>query len=206
MKTIRKTPVIVFDFGAVLVDWSPYYLYRKVMKDDAEIAAFLEEIDFHNWNPQFDKGVPFEQGVEEKCASFPHRADLIRRFNSHWLDTMGEVMQNTVEIMRRLKSAGFTLFGLSNWSVSKFNLVKERFQFLDYLDGYLLSGEVKQIKPDPEIFQSLLKKFDLTARDCLFIDDSAPNIQAAKNLGFQTIQFKSAEQLAAELEYLGIVF
>jgi 2-haloacid dehalogenase len=206
MKTLQKTPVIVFDFGAVLVDWSPYYLYRKVMNSDEDIRVFLEEIDFKNWNPQFDKGVAFEQGVDEKCADFPHRAELIRRFHSHWLDTMGEVMQDTVEIVQRLKSAGFTLYGLSNWSVSKFNLVKDRFQFLDYLDGYLLSGEVNQIKPDPEIFHTLLERFNLTAKDCLFIDDSTANIQTAKGLGFQTIQFKSADQLAAELEYLGIAF
>ena len=132
----NKYPVILFDFGAVLVDWSPYYLYRKVMANDEEIKAFLDEIDFKNWNPQFDQGYPFELGVEEKCAQFPHHAEMIRRFNSHWLDSMGEVMLETVEIARRLKEAGYTLYGLSNWSTSKFNLVKERMIFLQYLDGY----------------------------------------------------------------------
>ena len=200
----NKYPVIIFDFGAVLVDWSPYYLYRKVMANDEEIKTFLEEIDIKNWNPQFDKGVPFEQGVEEKCAEFPHHADLIRRFNSHWLDTMGEVMQETVELARRLKEAGSTLYGLSNWSTSKFNLVKDRFSFLNYLDGYLLSGEVKQIKPDAEIFHTLLNRLGQPAGNCLFIDDSAANIQAAQALGFQTIQFTTADQLEKDLATRGI--
>jgi 2-haloacid dehalogenase len=201
-----KTPVIVFDFGGVLIDWSPYYLYRKVLKDDSEIKSFLEEIDFHHWNSQFDKGYPFEKGVKEKCAEFPHHEELIRRFNSHWEDAMGEILTGTADVARRLKSAGYTLYGLSNWSESKFNLVKHRFEFLSWLDGYLLSGQVQQIKPEPEIFHTLLKKIDRSAPDCLFIDDSAANIQTAQSIGFQTVHFQSADQLAKELINMGIKF
>lgn len=201
-----KSPVIVFDFGAVLVDWNQYYLYRKVMANDEEIKAFLDEIDFKNWNLQFDKGYPFEKGVEEKCAEFPQYAELIKRFNTHWLDAMGEVMMESVEIARRLKESGYSLFGLSNWSETKFNLVKERLLFLDYLDDYVLSGREKQVKPEPFIFQILLDRIGQKAEDCLFIDDSLPNIETAKSIGFQTIHFKSAQQLENELTLRGILF
>jgi len=206
MTDSNKTPVIVFDFGAVLVDWNQYYLYRKVMANDDEIKAFLEEIDFKGWNLQFDKGYSFEKGVEEKVAEFPHRAELIKRFNSHWMDAMGEIMTETVEIARRLKDAGYTLYGLSNWNETKFNSVKDGFYFLEYLDGYVLSGTVKQIKPEPDIFYTLLNRLNRKAEECLFIDDSAANIQTAEALGFQTIHFKSAAQLADELTQKGLVF
>ncbi|PKO02459.1 MAG: HAD family hydrolase [Chloroflexi bacterium HGW-Chloroflexi-5] len=201
-----KSPVIVFDFGAVLVDWNQYYLYRKVMANDEEIKAFLDEIDFKNWNLQFDKGYSFEKGVEEKSAAFPQHAEMIKRFNTHWLDAMGEVMMDTVEIARRLKAAGYTLFGLSNWNETKFNLVKDRMIFLDYLDDYVLSGKEKQVKPEPYIFQILLDRIGHKAEECLFIDDSVPNIQTAAKLGFQTIHFNSAQQLAEELTQRGLVF
>ncbi len=200
----RKTPVVIFDFGGVFVDWSPYYLYRKVMKNDSEIQSFLEEIDFHNWNNQFDKGYPFEKGIEEKCAEFPQYAELIRRFNSHWMDAMGQIFSGTVEIARQFKDAGYTLYGLSNWSTTKFNLVKDRCVFLQYLDDFILSGQVNQIKPAPDIFHTLLNRFNLQAADCLFIDDSAANIQTANQLGFQTIRFESPEQLASALSGNGI--
>ncbi len=201
-----KSPVIVFDFGAVLVDWNQYYLYRKVMANDEEIKAFLDEIDFKNWNLQFDKGYSFEKGVEEKSAAFPQHAELIKRFDTHWLDAMGEVMMDTVEIARRLKAAGYTLFGLSNWNETKFNLVKDRMVFLDYLDEYVLSGKEKQVKPEPYIFQILLDRIGHKAEECLFIDDSAANIQAAEALGFQTIHFHSAQQLAEDLTQRGLVY
>lgn len=206
MANLSKTPVIVFDFGAVLVDWNQYYLYRKVMANDEEIKAFLEEIDFKGWNLQFDKGYSFEKGVDEKCAEFPHHAELIKRFDSHWLDALGEIMTGTVEIAKRLKVAGYTLYGLSNWNETKFNMVKGGFYFLDYLDGYVLSGTVKQIKPEPDIFHTLLNTINRKAEECLFIDDSAANIQTANTLGFQTIHFNSAQQLKDELPRRGIAF
>lgn len=206
MSNNKKSPVIVFDFGAVLVDWSPYYLYRKVMQNDMEIKAFLEEIDFANWNPRFDAGYPFEQGVEEKCAEFPHHTDLIRRFNSHWLDAMGEIMTGTVEVAEKLKKAGYTLFGLSNWSITKFELVKDRFDFLKLLDDYLLSAQAGLAKPDPGIFKIFLDKIQRKAGDCLFIDDSLANIKTAEALGFQTIHFRSADQLENDLIGMGLKF
>jgi 2-haloacid dehalogenase len=196
---------IVFDFGGVLIDWNPYYLYRKVLKNDEEIKAFLDEIDFKHWNPKFDRGYSFEKGVEEKCVEFPHREDLIRRFNSHWLDAMGDLLTGTVEIVRGLKAAGYQVYGLSNWSVEKYNLVKDRFEFLSWLDGYLLSGQVQQVKPEPEIFHTFLSRFNLEAANCLFVDDVAENIQTAQRIGFQTIQFQTSAQLADELISRGIV-
>ena len=176
------------------------------MANDEEIKAFLEEIDFKGWNLQFDKGHSFEKGVEEKVAEFPNHADLIKRFNSHWMDAMGEIMTETVDIAKRLKDAGYMLYGLSNWNETKFNSVKDDFYFLEYLDGYVLSGTVKQIKPEPDIFHTLLKTINYKAEECLFIDDSAANIHTEDELGFQTIHFISAQLLADELTQRGLTF
>ena len=91
---------------------------------------------------------------------------------------MGEVMMDTVEIVRRLKEAGYTIFGLSNWSESKFNLVKDRLVFLDYLDDYVLSGKVKQAKPEPENSQSNHDKGERKGR-CIV--DQGRHIGKGKN-------------------------
>jgi len=70
----------------------------------------------------------------------------------------------------------------------------------------MLSGRVKQVKPEPYIFQTLLNSIGYKAEECLFIDDSAPNIQTAAELGFQSIHFQSAQQLTDELTKRGLVF
>ncbi|MBA4374846.1 MAG: HAD family hydrolase [Anaerolinea sp.] len=201
----KQSLAVIFDFGGVLIDWSPYYLYRKILNNDEEIKAFLEEIDFKNWNPQFDKGYSFTQGVEELSAKFPHRAELIHLFNERWMDAMGAPVTGTIEILRQIKAAGYPIYGLSNWSVEKFNLVKDQFEFLNWLDDYVISGQVQQIKPEPEIYHTLLKRINRSAEECVFIDDSLENISTANSLGFVTIHFQSPAQLTFDLEQMGVL-
>lgn len=199
MENKNGKTAVVFDFGGVLIDWNPYYLYRKYFKDDAEIKAFLEEIGFKEWNENFDRGYPFAKGVEELSAKFPQHAELIEAFNTRWLEALGKPMTGTIEVFKKLKESGLHVYGLSNWSVEKFNAAKDRFEFINWFDDFLLSGQVNMIKPAPQIFHIFLERMGLKAGECVFIDDSLPNINTALSLGFKAIHFKSAQQLTEEL-------
>lgn len=191
---------IIFDFGGVLIDWSPHNLYKDYFDDDAEIDAFLEEIDFHNWNALQDKGRPFAEAVEVQSAKHPHRADLIKAYADNWINSITGMKADVVELLYRLKGNGYPVYGLSNWSAETFPLVKKEFTFLQDLDVVVLSGEVKMIKPEPEIFHYLLAQIPESADESLFIDDSLPNIRTAQSLGFETVHFRSAQKLREELK------
>jgi len=160
----------------------------------------LDEIEFYAWNAEQDRGRSFAEGVAVHSAIFPHRADLIKAYADNWIDSITGLNAGTVDLFYRLKRKGFPLYGLSNWSAETFPLVKEEFIFLKDMDVVVLSGEVKLIKPEPEIFHYLLERIPEDAEECLFIDDSLPNIEAAQKLGFQTVHFKSAEGLAKKLK------
>lgn len=201
-----KIQAIVFDFGGVLMDWSPHYLYNKLIEGGPEVIdRFLAEIEFSAWNAEQDRGRPFTEAVAEWSARFPHHAHLIQAFHERWEETNGGPIQSTVEILRRLKQAGFPLYGLSNWSAETFPLIRAKYEFFDWFDLIVVSGVEKLIKPDPRIFAVLLERIDRTAPECLFIDDSVRNIVTAQQLGFQTIHFRSAEQLEAELCVLDLL-
>ncbi len=191
---------IIFDFGGVLIDWSPHNLYKAYLPDTAAIDAFLEEIDFYNWNAQQDKGRSFAEAVAIQSAKFPHRADLIKAYAENWINSITGINQGTVDLLYRLKEKGYPVYGLSNWATETFLQVKEQFAFLRDLDDVVLSGAVKMIKPDPEIFHYLLNRIPEDAGECLFIDDSLPNIEAAQSLGFQTAHFRSADGLEEKLK------
>jgi len=191
---------VIFDFGGVLIDWSPYNLYQAYLPDKASIDAFFEEIDFYHWNAQQDRGRSFAEGLAELSVKFPHRAALIAAYADHWVDSiMGEISE-TVAIFYRLKARGYPLYGLSNWSEETFSLISDDYDFLNELDEIVLSGKVKMIKPEPEIFHYLLERIPETAEECLFIDDSLSNVEAAQKLGFQTVHFKSADGLEEKLK------
>ncbi len=196
---------IVFDFGGVLIDWSPYHLYRKILPSDQAIKSFLDEIDFFTINSRIDAGMPLAQWANEYSQKFPQYRSLIDAFHTRWTESNGEVIGGSLDIVREVKAKGYAVYGLSNWSAETFPLVKDRFGFLQELDGYLLSGMVGQIKPGEEIFRSFLERIDRSAEDCVFIDDNAANIETARRLGFTGILFKSPQQLRAELTGMGIL-
>ena len=182
------------------MDWDPRYLYRKLFPDD-ELAMekFLEEVDFIGWNQLQDAGRSFVDGVTELCAEFPQYCDLIRAYDDRWLESLAGPIWPTVEILVRLKSEGYPLFGLSNWSLEKFALVKNNYQFFGWFEDILLSGQVRLNKPDKRIFRLLLDRIGKPAEECLLIDDSEINIIVAREIGLDTIHFLSAEQLKLEL-------
>lgn len=197
---------IVFDFGGVLVNWDPHYLYRPFFNgDDAAIDRFLKEIDFHNWNLQQDQGRPFREGVAVHSARFPQYAALIKAYDERYADSISGPIEGTVDILRALKAAGYALYGLSNWSSEKFNLVRPKYEFFSWFDDIVISGAVKLIKPDPQIFALFLRHIHRTAEECVYIDDSVPNIVVARQLGFAAIHFQSPAQLARDLEQLAVL-
>ena len=203
---MQKEPVIVFDFGGVLLDWDPRYLYTKLFNGDVQaMERFLTDVDFYEWNNHQDAGRPFADGVAEGCRDHPEYCELLRLYDERWQESIAGPNWGTVSILESLKAAGYRLAGLSNWSSEKFYLVRPQYPFLDCLELVVLSGEVGLVKPDPRIFHILAEKVGRTSQECLLIDDSLKNIETARSLGFQTIHFQSPEQLRAMLVEMNIL-
>src|SRR5512147_3239835 len=121
---------IIFDFGNVLLTWDPRNLYQHFFPSDTEgMERFLKEVNFADWNLQQDKGRPFTEGVAILSQQFPHYSHLIQAFHDHWIDSVGEPVFGTVNILKRLKQAGYSVYGLSNWSAETFPYARQRHDF-----------------------------------------------------------------------------
>jgi 2-haloacid dehalogenase len=202
----KAAKVIIFDLGGVLMDWNPYYLYCEKLGIDRQIVdQFLKEVDFSGWNKEQDRGRSFAEATAELTLRFPEYSEMIYAYDARYLDSVGGSFQPVVDILSKLKHAGYKLFVLSNWPAEKFNLVRPQYPFFDWFDGMVISGEVGLVKPEQAIFELLLERIGHPASECLFIDDHVSNISVASELGFQTIQFLSAQQLDAELQQMGIL-
>ena len=196
---------IIFDYGNVLIEWNPRHVYRRYFSDEESMEQFLHEVNFMEWNALQDKGRSFKDGVAALSKQFPQYEHLIQAYHDHWKDSIGDVNWDTVEIMKQLKQAGYLLYGLSNWSAETFPLAREKCDFFNLLDDMIISGAVGYVKPEPEIYHLMLEKIGKPANECLFIDDSLPNIEQANTIGFVTIHFQSSMQLENELKRLGIL-
>ncbi len=202
---LQTVITVIFDLGGVLIDWNPRYLYRKLMKTEAEIDYFLSNICTLAWNAHQDAGRSFREATEVLQAQHPEHAEMIAAYYGRWEEMLGGAMEESVEIFRQVKRAGLPVYALTNWSAESFVPTKKRYAFLHEFDGIVVSGEEKIAKPDARLFHILLERFKIDATRAVYIDDSAANIATAKSLGFVTIHFQSAGQMRRELVEFGVL-
>jgi 2-haloacid dehalogenase len=201
-----KITTIIFDLGAVLIDWNPRYMYRTIFSDEAEMEKFLAEITTSDWNEEQDAGRLLSEGTEILVKQFPEHEEHIRAFYGRWEEMLGEAFHDTVEIFKQLKATGkYKIYALTNWSAETFPVAFERFEFLKWFDGIVVSGAEKMRKPTPEFYHILLDRYGVKPQEALFIDDNYRNILAAEKIGIHCIHFTSAEQLKEDLSSRAIV-
>jgi len=202
----NSTDTIIFDLGAVLIDWNPRHLYRKIFKTEEEITWFLDNICTHEWNEKQDAGRSFEEATEELLLKFPEHEAPIRAWYDRWQETISGPIQGTVDILKQIKEQDqHRLYALTNWSAQTFPWALQNFEFLHWFEGIVVSGHEKTRKPFPEFFQILFDRYKVNPKTSLFIDDSQRNIDGALAVGLPGIHFTSPEQLKADLHKLEIL-
>ena len=197
---------IIFDLGGVLIDWNPEYVYLDVFKGDKEkMKWFFDTICTSDWNENQDAGYPLAQATADRVAMFPEHKELIEMYYGRWQEMLGESISETVEILKKLIDEGqYKIVALTNWSHETFPVAMKKFEFLQWFEGIIVSGEEKTRKPFDEIYNLTLSRFNLNANESLFIDDNMRNIEAARRLGIHAIHFKSPELLIEELKNFNV--
>ncbi len=205
---MNKIDTIIFDLGAVLVDWNPMNVYLKAFEGDEKKARwFLDTVCSSAWNTAIDGGKDWQESIEEKILEFPEYEKYIRLYRSEWESMLNGEISGTVEILKRLKESGkYRLYSITNWSSETFAIAFERYDFLKWFEGIAVSGDLKMIKPHKEIYLHTLDKYDIKAENSIFIDDNKANFETANVLGINGIHFKSPEELEQSLKQFNLEF
>jgi 2-haloacid dehalogenase len=195
---------IIFDLGGVLIDWNPNYVFDPIFNGDTERRQyFFQHVCTPDWNENQDAGYPLQQATDDKLAEFPEWETEIKAFYGRWEEMLGGPIQPTVEILKKIKNANtHRLYALTNWSHETFPVALNRFDFLHWFEGIVVSGEEKTRKPFPEFYEILFQRFSVHPEKAIFIDDNLRNVEAGRALGLTGIHFQSAEELANELKTL----
>ena len=182
---------IIFDIGGVLIgyDWTAYLM--KEFNGDKELVERIKENVFgeHKWD-EVDRGVLSD---EELLASFTKNAPDIAGEITHFWETCGDALWQydfTKDWIKELKSRGYQLLYLSNWSYHLRKLAAKQMDFLPLLDGGVFSCEEKLIKPDHAIYERIVEKYNLKPEECVFIDDSERNVIGARECGLYAVHAK----------------
>ena len=197
---------IIFDVGQVLVsyDWESYL---KAFHFSAEEEKLIAEKVFKSqiWNER-DRGLfPEEEYRKRFIAELPaeYEAD-VKRVIEESGKTIG-IKDYAETWTSYLKSQGYHLYILSNYSQFMLDQTRPgKMPFLKNMDGVIFSCEVQQIKPEADIYETLLSRFGLKPEESVFLDDRPENCEAARKLGIHAIEFHDLKQAAKELEKLGV--
>lgn len=197
---------IIFDLGGVLIDWNPQYLYKKLFQNEAQMHEFLDTICTGDWNEEQDAGRTLAEGTAVLLEKYPEQEENIRAFYGRWVEMLKGPIEGTVEVFKSLKDSGkYKIYALTNWSAETYPIAVEKFDFLNWFDGVVVSGTEKMRKPDPAFFQILLDRYGVEASEAVFIDDNFRNIESARKMGVDSIHFKGPEDLKEELQQRGIL-
>ena len=197
---------IIFDLGAVLIDWNPHYLYETIFEQAAERHQFLQTVCNAEWNEEQDGGRSLHEATELLIPQFSHYETAIRAFYGRYPEMMRGPITGTVDILQALKASGnYGLYALTNWSAETFPVALEQFDFLSWFDGIVVSGIEKDRKPFATFYHTLLRRYDLNPAECLFIDDNLRNVNAAEALGIRSSQFTEPSALRRQLIQHGIL-
>ena len=189
---------IIFDFGGVLVDWNPRYLYRNYFESENEMEHFLRSVCTEEWNLEQDRGRSLAEGTRLLQQKFPNFHSMIQLFYDEWEKMLPGNIPETVSLLYKLKTR-YNIYGLTNWSAETIPIAYGRFPFFREFNGIVVSGEEKMVKPDSRIFHLLLNRYNLKAANSIFIDDNLKNVKAAEEIGMIAIHYQNSSQLESEL-------
>ncbi|MDR3446229.1 MULTISPECIES: HAD family hydrolase [Dyella] len=201
----KQVDTVVFDLGNVLIGWDPRRLYRQLIDDEAQMEWFLRDVCSSEWNEQQDAGRPWAEATALLRTRFPEHAELIDAYHLRWEETLVGALDESVALLAELRARGVRLLALTNWSQETFPIARQRFPFLQWFEGIVVSGEEKLIKPDPRIYQRLLERYAVDPAKALYIDDSARNVAAAEALGMHGWWFRDADGLRQQLVELQLL-
>jgi putative hydrolase of the HAD superfamily len=193
---------VIFDLGGVVLEWNPDAILEGYYTEPDARATMKAALFKHPDWLQMDRGTLTES---EALARLQQRTGRPVAELSGLFDAVRRSLRpkaDTVALVKSLARRDVPLYCLSNMPASTFAYLREQHAFWNVFKGIVISGEIKMAKPEREIFEYLLRRYALTAAETVFVDDHAPNIQAAQTLGLHTVWFRDARQCALELECL----
>ncbi|WP_065979636.1 HAD family hydrolase [Pseudoalteromonas lipolytica] len=195
---------IVFDIGNVVVRWSPLEIIRLTLGETDSLEEQTKSIFHSDTWLNLNKGLITESDAKARYQEVIGLTELECERLFYYVKQTQILIYGSLELIKYCKTAGYKVFALTDNVHETVSYLKSSYTFWDLFDGAIVSAEVGLLKPQPEIYHSLLSKYDLHASETVFIDDMPHNVKGAEAIGISAIQFVSAVQCEQALKSLGV--
>ncbi len=198
---------IVFDIAGVIAQWDPKGWSIRQFGEELGPKVLAAAMWDSRWGEQVDRGTMSEEEFFRlRREERPELAKELTATETGWREIL-QPKQDTEDLIRRLKAGGYHIYYLSNFPEKTFGYIWDHAPAFRLMDGGVVSWKEHLIKPEPEIFQLLLRRYGLRPEETVFTDDTPPNVEAAKKEGLHAWHFTGAAGFEGYLrEELGLVF
>ena len=191
---------IILDIGGVICD-DGYRNLSKVLNIREEQGKEIAQIAYGGDFKKCLLGkLDINTHIKILKENHPELADKIEYvLNPQNYKETFPVMNNTLDVILKLKKEGYKIYILSNITKESFEYFKNVIKFEKYFDGGAYSFQEVMIKPNHEFYEVLIKKYDLAKEECIFFDDKQKNVEAGNRIGIKSIKFKTIEDIKKNL-------
>jgi len=196
---------IIFDMGGVLLDYDPPRLIRRLSVSEEDAALLLREVFYSVEWFRLDHGtISQEDAAAAMKARLPSRLHGAVEQLLVWWELEVLPVEGMAELLAELKKLGYGLYLLSNATLRQPEYF-DRLPGSECFDGRFVSAFYQQLKPQYEIYETMLREFSLRAEECFFVDDSAANVEGAYCVGIAGAVFTGdMARLRRELNAAGV--
>ena len=195
---------IIFDLGNVVLDYNPEEYLIKKINDKNKVEIALNNIFKSNEWKMLDRGIITEEEAKRVIKNrVIDNSEIIDLAFENWYDMLRPI-EETIELINKLKKNGYKIYYLSNFHSKAFEEVTNKNKVFEEFYGGIVSFKEKLLKPEKEIYMKLLEEYNLNPEECIFIDDMLINIEGAKAVNIKGIQFISTKDLIYKLRECGV--
>ena len=187
---------IVSDVGNVLYEFNANKFMDKYI-DEEDREKFLKNSFLNeNWH-LMDKGdLAFNDARKLFIKMNPKYENIINSIFDTSLTLCLDKNHNNISLLKEYKTKGYNIYYLSNMPSETFEVLRKETDFFDdTCIGGVVSAHIKMIKPNRDIYEYFLNKFNLKPDECLFIDDNINNIKTALEMGINAVQLKNIDDM-----------
>ena len=200
-----KIKNVIFDIGNVLVRWSPLEIVKLTFGEQVDTTEYAKRIFFSDVWQQLNKGE-----LTESQAKLAYQQQLAFSFQQvealfYYIKETQIQIYGMQALLKTVKDTGYNVYALTDNVIEIVETLQQRYDFWPLFDGAIISAEVGCLKPNPDIYHCLLTRYQLTANECVFIDDVLKNIEGAQHVGLYGIHFENVDQCRLALNELGVM-
>lgn len=188
---------IIFDIGGVLLDYNPKTYLDKLNIEESK-RKILNDVIFHNpkWKDCLNGFITNSELIEYVVnENQKYKREIEQILSKENLKYMLPPKQEMIEYYKSLKQKGYKIYLCSNITKDTYNYIKDSFEIIQVADGGVFSCFENISKPNVEIYEKLIEKYNLDIEKSILIDDTKRNIISANDIGLKGILFNNIEDI-----------